>query len=1326
MYKSLPTKKVQLLMWLFMLSATANAQDPQLIFNKSFADSTVVIGETTTLTFTMENPTGTFVAGLFFNDDLPEGLTIAATPNITRSCPSGSITALAGTNNISFTNGTLSESSTCNITVDVEGTTLGEQNNVTSPLSTTTAGIGDGDPATASISVLTEFEWGLAGVGNWFEATNWNPVGVPNGDMMEPIDEIASINNGGTAQVFSSSTGMDEPARIFAADLNIGINGGNGNLIFMPDVGFENNMQSFIFVDSSMNVGYSTIGTAATNGTLTISGELIENPIVSLSGTSDLRIGVNEAGGSVEGTVNLTSFVTNPELEVFSDTLIGATTGDGNATGTVTINGIEAGLPVNGSNVGVGLSIGSGNATGTITGGQLVGVPMLFAGVSVGAGDSNAILTSQGRIGQLTMNVEAAQIGVSSGTGNAMAQISQNLDLQADVGFGPFGNVDIGIAEGTGSAIGSLLASAGLSVDTLTLGRAEKGSGGGSGSLLIDHGLLSANVVDLGGSATLTLNLNGPLRATNGLDTAHYSAADAQTFNQDGDLIINVNFTPDSGQVFELINTSNVNGITSVFDSMTVTNLPTGLTANFTEANTGSSEQLLLTIGGSLTPPNWINPNTGANAGDWFDMTNWSNNTVPIVADTATINNGGLAIADSATAPGDIVAASVIVGIDGGSGSVQSNAVNITTSGGILIGTTTGVSARGGITNGNLTITDAEISTGIGFSNDTGIIGVGLASGTAVASGELMVTDSNLNVNDGIVIGFAGADEDIPSSSTGTGSFIYDGISPTVSSINLNNGNLRIPDADNEAPENSMMTAFGSASIQDVTIIGGELQITEFSPLNESISVQADATMVSLDNVVVVDNEIDVSVTNVDVIGAQVTTDANITLTDVSFTAVTDGDNFQSGDGNATATDAEVSSTVNQTWTRVNIDAQSDFRAGFGETTSNGTVDIQVTMNIMDSDLLFDQFRLGDIDASGNSVNNNTTAVSLSEDGTLNANDLRIADVVSDNTSLTNLDASLSIVDSVINIDNEVSISQFGGDSTNPNSNITASLSLDASTLNADALNISTTKDAAGTVDASLNLNPSLVTVNEVNTGEDGRINFGLEGLNRVTLATVGTAGTYAGIDTRSGILSGEIIADFNFTPPPGSHNFDLIIADSGLNTDAATLTVNNLPPLFNMVGFGIVSENKLDILRLTIEGGNDLSISKLNGEFVAGELDMLTYIITVTNNGADDAIDVNVIDILPTTLNTASWTCIATGNAACSNASGMGDINELVDITAGDSVEFALSATVVGNESEIISNTATLIPPLGFVDAIAENNSATDEDSIGLFIDSFEGLEEE
>ncbi|MBX3084484.1 MAG: DUF11 domain-containing protein [Anaerolineae bacterium] len=99
----------------------ASIIDPTLTgISKQFVPSTIQAGGVSTLIFTLTNPNGGAVSGYNFTDPLPGGVVIANPANVTQNgCGSPTITATAGTSNISFSNGTVAANSTCTISVSV-------------------------------------------------------------------------------------------------------------------------------------------------------------------------------------------------------------------------------------------------------------------------------------------------------------------------------------------------------------------------------------------------------------------------------------------------------------------------------------------------------------------------------------------------------------------------------------------------------------------------------------------------------------------------------------------------------------------------------------------------------------------------------------------------------------------------------------------------------------------------------------------------------------------------------------------------------------------------------------------------------------------------------------------------------------------------------------------------------------------------------------------------------------------------------------------------------------------------------------------------------
>ena len=94
------------------------------------------------------------------------------------------------------------------------------------------------------------------------------------------------------------------------------------------------------------------------------------------------------------------------------------------------------------------------------------------------------------------------------------------------------------------------------------------------------------------------------------------------------------------------------------------------------------------------------------------------------------------------------------------------------------------------------------------------------------------------------------------------------------------------------------------------------------------------------------------------------------------------------------------------------------------------------------------------------------------------------------------------------------------------------------------------------------------------------------------------------------------------------------------------------------------------DITSITPTG--DLSITKTDGltSIAAGEV--VTYTIVATNAGPSPIVGARVADTVPAVLLGATWTCSASAGSACTNASGIGNINELVDLAAVGQVTFS------------------------------------------------------
>jgi hypothetical protein len=149
----------------FYLPASASASlfvpVPPTI-TKSFADPEVQLFlGITRLSFTITNPNTIPLAGIAFTDTLPGLIVLPPDNGLMGSCDAGTITAVPGSNSISLSGATLPGGSSCTFSVLVNGADIGVQNNVTSPITSTTGGGLTGLPASATTSVDDLFF-------NWF------------------------------------------------------------------------------------------------------------------------------------------------------------------------------------------------------------------------------------------------------------------------------------------------------------------------------------------------------------------------------------------------------------------------------------------------------------------------------------------------------------------------------------------------------------------------------------------------------------------------------------------------------------------------------------------------------------------------------------------------------------------------------------------------------------------------------------------------------------------------------------------------------------------------------------------------------------------------------------------------------------------------------------------------------------------------------------------------------------------------------------------------------------------------------------------------------
>ena len=91
----------------------------QPTITKAFNPTSVQIGQTSSLSFTISNPAASAISAVAFTDTFPANLFVATPNNLTGSCGLGTITAVAGSGSVSLSGGTIPASGSCTCAIDV-------------------------------------------------------------------------------------------------------------------------------------------------------------------------------------------------------------------------------------------------------------------------------------------------------------------------------------------------------------------------------------------------------------------------------------------------------------------------------------------------------------------------------------------------------------------------------------------------------------------------------------------------------------------------------------------------------------------------------------------------------------------------------------------------------------------------------------------------------------------------------------------------------------------------------------------------------------------------------------------------------------------------------------------------------------------------------------------------------------------------------------------------------------------------------------------------------------------------------------------------------
>jgi len=195
------------------LTASAILSVAQPGVAKAFSPTSILYGNTSTLTITLSNSNGSPVTGAAFTDTYPSGITHAPAANPSTTCSGGTVTATSNGGFVSLSGGTIPAASggtpgTCTVTVTITGTSS-VTNTIPAGGVTVTGGGSNQNPASATIgvspppTVTNTFSPALIPLGNTSSMTI--TISNPTSTLMDNISFTDTYPIVGPSQLTNSS-----------------------------------------------------------------------------------------------------------------------------------------------------------------------------------------------------------------------------------------------------------------------------------------------------------------------------------------------------------------------------------------------------------------------------------------------------------------------------------------------------------------------------------------------------------------------------------------------------------------------------------------------------------------------------------------------------------------------------------------------------------------------------------------------------------------------------------------------------------------------------------------------------------------------------------------------------------------------------------------------------------------------------------------------------------------------------------------------------------------------------------------------------------------
>ncbi|WP_235107817.1 hypothetical protein [Acaryochloris sp. 'Moss Beach'] len=116
------------------VNGTLTRTTANINLNKSFSPTSLIVGDPTTLTVTVTNPSnGIPVTQLGLTDTMPSDMVVFSVPSASTTCSGGTVTAIPGQNTFTLTGASLSDNDSCTVSVRVTPLDTGNKINQLQP-----------------------------------------------------------------------------------------------------------------------------------------------------------------------------------------------------------------------------------------------------------------------------------------------------------------------------------------------------------------------------------------------------------------------------------------------------------------------------------------------------------------------------------------------------------------------------------------------------------------------------------------------------------------------------------------------------------------------------------------------------------------------------------------------------------------------------------------------------------------------------------------------------------------------------------------------------------------------------------------------------------------------------------------------------------------------------------------------------------------------------------------------------------------------------------------------------------------------------------------